>query len=193
MNSFEQKARIFAMAAHTAIGQKRKYTGEPYIVHPKEVVDILKYHFTLSKQHLSDETIAAAWLHDVIEDTQVELDTIQQEFGDQVALFVNLLSEPPKIEGENRKQRKRKFANILAASPREVQNIKIADLMSNAQNIVERKPDFAPVYLNEKLELLEKLQNSNKFLWIKAQELVLDQQSKIVCNKNTQRKKKKSK
>lgn len=62
-----EKAYYFAMAAHAAVGQKRKYTGEPYIVHPVEVCDIITHNVEWS----NDEMCCAALLHDVVEDTQV--------------------------------------------------------------------------------------------------------------------------
>ena len=56
---------MFATAAHAAIGQKRKYSGDDYIVHPARVASIVTRHGG------TDEMIAAAWLHDTVEDTDV--------------------------------------------------------------------------------------------------------------------------
>ena len=77
-----EKARAFAIAAHSAIGQVRKYTNEPYWIHLEEVANIVRttYH--------TDAMVAAAWLHDVVEDTQVTLDLVRQEFGDEIADLV---------------------------------------------------------------------------------------------------------
>ena len=68
--SIVEKARLFATSAHAAVGQKRKYTNEPYIVHPAEVAKLVE------DVGGTQEMIAAAWLHDVIEDTQVPLELI---------------------------------------------------------------------------------------------------------------------
>jgi guanosine-3',5'-bis(diphosphate) 3'-pyrophosphohydrolase len=57
--TLEDRARTFATAAHAAVGQLRKYTHEPYIVHPAEVVSIVK-----SVAH-TEAMVAAAWMHDV--------------------------------------------------------------------------------------------------------------------------------
>ena len=73
------KARIYATAAHAAIGQVRKYTGERYIQHPCAVVNLV-----LSVPH-TEEMIAAAWLHDVVEDTEASLADIGEELGSVVA------------------------------------------------------------------------------------------------------------
>jgi (p)ppGpp synthase/HD superfamily hydrolase len=55
-----ERARVFATAAHAAVGQKRKYTGEDYIVHPTEVAGIVR------DAGGTDAQIAAAYLHDLV-------------------------------------------------------------------------------------------------------------------------------
>jgi (p)ppGpp synthase/HD superfamily hydrolase len=60
-----EKARLFAKAAHAAVGQMRKYTDEPYIVHPVEVAGIVRYWGG------TDTMCVAALLHDVLEDTKI--------------------------------------------------------------------------------------------------------------------------
>ena len=94
------KAMIFATAAHEAVGQKRKYTGEPYIVHPAEVAMI-----TIRLKG-TPEMVAAAWLHDVVEDTQVSIDVVKMLFGDHVADLVGWLTDVSKPEDGNRAARK---------------------------------------------------------------------------------------
>ncbi|VFS46676.1 HD domain-containing protein [Budvicia aquatica] len=75
MNSLEQRAKAFATQVHQNANQLRKYTNAPYIVHPAAVAELVR-----SVPH-SPEMIAAAWLHDTVEDTQVTLDDIAQRFG----------------------------------------------------------------------------------------------------------------
>lgn len=74
-----ERARLFAIAAHAATGQTRKYTGEPYWRHPEEVARLV------SQFGHTPEMLAAAWLHDVVEDTGVDVALIRAEFGDTVA------------------------------------------------------------------------------------------------------------
>ena len=74
MTELETRARLFATAAHAAVGQLRKYTHEPYIVHPAEVASIVK-----TVAH-TEAMIAAAWLHDTVEDTGVSIELIRAEF-----------------------------------------------------------------------------------------------------------------
>jgi len=88
--TLEQKALLFATAAHYAIGQTRKYSGEPYIVHPVAVAELV-----MSVPH-TPEMVAAALLHDVLEDTDVPYSVLEEEFGSTVAEYVQLLSDPPK-------------------------------------------------------------------------------------------------
>src|SRR3546814_15231434 len=69
------KALAYAAAAHGSIDHVRKYTGEPYIHHPIEVMEIVS-----SVPHTED-MLAAALLHDTIEDTSVTQEDINREFG----------------------------------------------------------------------------------------------------------------
>lgn len=167
--ALEQKAYIFALAAHEAVEQKRKYTGEPYIVHPMEVASIVK-----SVPH-TDEMVAAAYLHDVVEDTGVTIDTIRSVFGDVVAEYVHLLTDPPKGDsGLNRKARKAMCKDRLADAPAEVQTVKFADFISNTVSIVERDPSFARVYLEEKRMFLEAMTKGDRSLHARASAIFKD-------------------
>ena len=98
MSRLVEKALQFATAAHE--GQVRKYTGEPYIIHPVEVMEIVKTVSNDTAMH------AAALLHDVVEDTDVTIEDIIREFGDDVAQLVDDLTDVSKPEDGNRKTRK---------------------------------------------------------------------------------------
>jgi (p)ppGpp synthase/HD superfamily hydrolase len=149
------KARLFATAAHDAVGQQRKYTGEPYINHPAEVVDIIERNAI----HFTDRQLAAAWLHDVVEDTGVSLELIAQEFGGYVAKLVEHLTDVSKPEDGNRAARKAIDLEHTAKCCPAAATIKVADLISNSRSIMERDPEFAKVYIPEKLKTLEVLKN----------------------------------
>lgn len=155
-----KKAKIFATAAHAAVGQIRKYTGEPYIVHPIEVAKIVtQYPHT-------EAMICAAYLHDVLEDTKVTLLLLRKEFGDEVANLVLWLT---KIDGpENRAHRKAVDRAYLAQAPWEAQTVKVADLIANTDSIIEHDPDFAIVFLKEKKLLLDVLTKADKNLLERA-------------------------
>lgn len=163
----EQKALIFATAAHAAVGQRRKYTDDPYIVHPIEVASIVK-----SVDH-TPEMVAAAYLHDVLEDTETDLSTISEMFGVTVAEYVLALTDPPKTEkSPNRKTRKAMSRDRLAFASGEVQTIKLADLISNSQSILHYDPNFARTYLQEKADLLTVLTRGNSALYARADHIV---------------------
>ena len=80
------KAIQFATKAHE--GQTRKYTGEPYIVHPLSVMEIVK-----TVDH-TEEMLMAAVLHDTVEDTDVTLQDIDREFGPVVACLLYTSPSP---------------------------------------------------------------------------------------------------
>lgn len=161
-----EKAEIFATAAHFAVKQTRKYTGEPYIVHPKEVVSIVQM-----VDH-TPEMLAAAWLHDVVEDTGVPLSVIWTEFDTQVAQYIMWLTDVSKPEDGNRKARKAIDRAHIAQAPAEVQTIKLADLISNTKSIIEHDPKFAVTYLEEKRLLLEVLTKGDATLLERAKEII---------------------
>ena len=77
-----ERAADFAKTAHESIDQRRKYTNEPYIVHPAKVAEIV------SNVTDDENMICAAWLHDVVEDTPVTLADVRDKFGDDVAHLV---------------------------------------------------------------------------------------------------------
>ena len=158
----EDRARTFATAAHAAVAQLRKYTNEPYIVHPAEVVSILK-----TRPH-DPAMVAAAWLHDTVEDTGVSIELIRAEFGSEVSDLVGWLTDVSRPEQGNRAHRKAIDRAHTAAAPAEAQTIKLCDLMSNTRSIVEHDPEFARVYLAEKRQLLEVMTKADPELLARA-------------------------
>ena len=156
------RAKAFATAAHAAVHQVRKYTGEPYICHPAAVARIVQ-----SVRH-TEEMVAAAWLHDVVEDTGIELDTIRTEFGDAVADLVYWLTDKSKSSDGNRETRKALDRAHLAIAPPEAQTIKLADLIDNALTIDKYDPNFARVYRHERDRLLEVMTLGDSVLFDQA-------------------------
>lgn len=168
MNIIE-KARVFATAAHAAAGNVRKYTGEAYICHPREVAGLVA---SVTGQH--PEMVAAAWLHDVVEDTGVSIDLIYAEFGQCVGNLVSGLTDVSRPEDGNRAARKAIDREHIAKQSPACQTIKLADLISNTKSIVARDPEFARVYLQEKLQLLEVLRYGNSRLWVEAERIAIE-------------------
>ena len=162
-----QKAQVFAIAAHAAVQQKRKYTGEPYIVHPAEVASIVA-----SVEGSTPDMVAAAWLHDVVEDTGCTITDIHLAFGADIAALVGWLTDVSKPEDGNRAKRKAIDREHTAQAPAEAQTIKLADLISNSKSIMAHDPDFAVTYLAEKKLLLEVLTKGDRGLHAEASKYV---------------------
>lgn len=158
------RARALAERAHK--GQVRKYTGEPYILHPAEVAGLIV------SVDLPLGVIAAAWLHDVVEDCGTTREQIAQEVGEGVAALVMEVTDVSKPTDGNRAKRKAMDRDHLANASPEGQSIKLADIISNTTSIVERDPDFAKVYLREKRELLPLLRRGHPLLWAAAAHVV---------------------
>jgi (p)ppGpp synthase/HD superfamily hydrolase len=157
---------VFATAAHAAVGQLRKYTFEPYIVHPAEVASMVMAHGG------TDAMVAAAWLHDVVEDTGVTIELIRAEFGSEVSDLVGWLTDVSRPDHGNRAARKAVDRAHTAAAPAEAQTIKCCDLISNTRSIVEHDPKFAETYLAEKRLLLEVMTKADPRLLALAREQI---------------------
>jgi (p)ppGpp synthase/HD superfamily hydrolase len=158
--SLEQKAKEFATKAHD--GQRRKYTNLPYITHPAAVVELVR-----SVDH-TEEMLAASWLHDVVEDCGVSISEIREEFGDDVASLVDWLTDVSKPSDGNRERRKHLDMIHMANASPSAKTIKIADLIDNTLSIVIYDPEFAKVYLPEKMDLLQVLKEGDSDLWKRA-------------------------
>lgn len=139
--------RAAGFAAHKHRDHTRSYTGEPYFVHLRQVADLVQL------VGVREEVVAAAYLHDTLEDTACTEQELLDAFGYEVTSMVVALTDHPKEYG-NRKVRKAADRIRLAAASAETQTIKLADLISNTASIAEHDPKFAVVYLAEKRALL---------------------------------------
>jgi guanosine-3',5'-bis(diphosphate) 3'-pyrophosphohydrolase len=123
------KAFRFAAAAHQ--GQQRR-SGEDFIHHPWAVARIC------AQLKVDDPTLAAALLHDVVEDTDTGLDEIKSEFGDEVAKLVDGVTKLTRIQFQSREQAEaenyRKMIVAMADDPRVIL-IKLADRLHNMRAI----------------------------------------------------------
>lgn len=179
MGELEERAKDFATEQHARVKQVRKYTGEPYITHPAAVAEIVR-----SVPH-TEEMLAAAWLHDVVEDTRpiphngqmiesraAGIYLLDQLFGRKVAELVGWLTDVSAPHDGNRQTRKQIDLEHTANAPADAQTVKLADLIDNGRNITARDPGFAKVYLAEKRRLLLVITKGNQTLWRLANEIV---------------------
>lgn len=156
------RAHAFAMGAHSAIDQRRKYTNARYVEHPIAVAKIVQ-----SVPH-SPEMLAAAYLHDVVEDTKVSADDIEEAFGPKVADLVYWLTDKSRPEDGNRAKRKAIDRAHSAAAPVDAQTVKLADIIENTSTINQYDPEFAKVYRKEKEALLQVMNKGNPDLLRRA-------------------------
>ncbi len=149
-------------------GQLRKYTHDPYHVHPFEVSEIL------SSVDANEKVQIAGLLHDVIEDCGVTREDIADLFGQRVADLVVMVTDISKPEDGNRAIRKALDKDHLAKADSDGQTVKLADLISNLPSIVEHDPGFAKVYMAEKKDLLQVLKRGNQILHERANLILAD-------------------
>ncbi len=144
-------AKSFATDRHT--GQVRKYTGAPYITHPAAVARYVRMVGG------SAEMIAAAWMHDLIEDTGTTRHDIADRFGQQISWMVFDLTDRSLYAMDQlpRRERKRLDADALSRCSGDVQTVKMADLLDNSRSIIAFDPKFAKVYIREAEYLVEVL------------------------------------
>ena len=142
-----RRAHEFATMAH--YGQVRKYHGTPYITHCESVARLVEV--TIGALNANGAiAIAAAYLHDVVEDCGVSQETINRLFGTEIGTLVKWLTKVTTLDMGNRACRADMEAVRLSHAPALAQTIKLADLIDNTRDIVKHDPKFAKVYVAEK-------------------------------------------
>jgi len=130
-----KRAHVWAAKAHS--GQKRK-TGDPYITHPVAVAHML------AEYGLDEPTIAAALLHDTVEDTSLSLEEIRTEFGNEVAQLIDGVTKLDRVRYSNREQAQaasiRKMVVAMAQDVR-VLIIKLFDRLHNMRTVSALRPE----------------------------------------------------
>lgn len=160
------RARRYAEHAHGAIDHRRKYSGRPYVEHLERVAQ------RVAGVTDDRDAIAAAWLHDVVEDTPATIEDIEREFGASVAQLVRALTDADPSQG-NRAHRKAIDRERLVTAPAAAQTVKLADLLDNAEDIGRNDPHFGRVYLREMRLLVEVLTSGDATLRAEADALLV--------------------
>lgn len=165
MSDLVDRARVYATEAHQRINHRRKYNNEPYHVHLSAVAKLV------ASVTDDEEMVAAAWLHDTVEDTQATKEDVEAEFGMQVAELVEELTDVSKPGDGNRVRRKQIDRMHLAQASKRAKTVKLADLIDNCKDITRHDPRFAQVYLAEMNSLLDVLQGGNEQLYRRAEKI----------------------
>jgi len=145
--SHVKRAYYFAEQAH--FGQLRR-SGEPYVTHPLAVAGIL------ADMHMDHQSLMAAMLHDVIEDTSIEKSAIGNQFGPTVAELVDGVSKLTQIEfGSLEEKQAENFQKMALAMARDIRVIlvKLADRLHNMRTLGVLKPEKARRIARETLEI----------------------------------------
>jgi GTP pyrophosphokinase len=141
------RAYVYAMQAH---GHQKRASGDPYFSHPLEVAAIL------TELKLDDATIAAALLHDVIEDTDVTRAEIDQKFGKEIGALVEGLTKIKRLDLVTKKaEQAENFRKLLVAISSDIRVllIKLADRLHNMRTLEHMKPESRRRVSEETLEI----------------------------------------
>ncbi|MEJ6474439.1 bifunctional GTP diphosphokinase/guanosine-3',5'-bis pyrophosphate 3'-pyrophosphohydrolase [Pseudoalteromonas piscicida] len=148
-----QKAYVVAREAHE--GQTRS-SGEPYITHPVEVTQIL------ASMKLDHETLMAALMHDVIEDTDFSQDDLAEIFGNTVAELVEGVSKLDKLSFKDKKEfQAENYRKMIMAMTQDIRVIliKLADRTHNMRTLGALRPDKRRRIARETLEIYAPIAN----------------------------------
>ena len=155
--------RAYAVAAQAHSGQKRQ-SGEPYITHPVAVAQIL------ADLGLGPRAIAAALLHDTVEDTGYALEELKAEFGDEVAMLVDGVTKLDRVKyGESAQAETVRKMIVAMSKDIRVLLIKLADRLHNARTWGFVQPEKATRKATETLEIYAPLAHRLGIQTIKAE------------------------
>ncbi len=128
-DDFALLQQAISLAARAHISQLRKDGQTPYVAHPFRVCVTVRHLFGID----DDKVLAAAVLHDVIEDTTKDRDDLIEQFGPDVAGWVALLSKDKRMPDE---QREAEYRKQIETAPWQVKVIKLGDLFDNLSDTI---------------------------------------------------------
>ncbi len=144
------------VVADEAHAEQKRASGEPYIIHPVAVASII------ASMHLDAESVEAALLHDVVEDTAVSARQIEERFGSQVRELVEGVTKLDKLRFHNYKEAQAEnFRKMILAMTRDIRVIliKLADRTHNMRTLGNLRPDKRKRIARETLEVFAPIAN----------------------------------
>ncbi|MDF3918135.1 RelA/SpoT family protein [Salinicola salarius] len=152
-DEIQQVKRAFYYAEQAHDGQQRR-SGEPYVTHPLAVANIL------ANMHMDHQSLMAAMLHDVIEDTSVSREALEAQFGEAVAELVDGVSKLTQITFEDKAvAQAENFQKMVMAMSRDIRVIivKLADRLHNMRTLGALRPDKKRRIARETLEIYARI------------------------------------
>ncbi len=152
-DEIQQVKRAFYYAEQAHDGQRRR-SGEPYVTHPLAVANIL------ANMHMDHQSLMAAMLHDVIEDTGVSKKALEAQFGKPVAELVDGVSKLTQITFEDKAvAQAENFQKMVLAMSRDIRVIivKLADRLHNMRTLGALRPDKKRRIARETLEIYARI------------------------------------
>ncbi len=172
MKSPELLPNAISYAARAHKGQFRKDNETPYVSHVFRACMTLRHVFGVEDERI----LAAAVLHDTIEDTTTDFDDINKTFGHEIATWVGLLSKDKRMIED---KREKAYFEQLKTAPLEVKLIKLADLYDNILDSTSLSPVGQDMTFDKAKKHIKNLEDNNNPVLSKAISIV----QKITLNK----------
>jgi (p)ppGpp synthase/HD superfamily hydrolase len=166
-------ATQFAVEKHD--GVRRKYTNEPYVIHPIRVSKAVWETLVGGSAYPEGRKVAAvmaAVLHDTLEDTHTTVEELDERFGYEVRKLVEEVTEPSRPEDGNRALRKKMDCEYYGKASYEGKTIKLADSLDNLREILRHDAAFAKIYMPEMRQRLPYLMGGHEGLRKELEKLV---------------------
>lgn len=144
------RSRAYSVVREYHSGQKRKYTGEEYRHH------LVRVGNALAKKYPEDFALEiAGYLHDTLEDTKYTFEEMVETFGLDVAWLVSQVTTPKEFDVLKREEKHQRECKRLSHISTRAKRLKRADISDNLSDIALHNPNYATLYIQEKVDQLK--------------------------------------